>query len=149
MTMTEPQENHTPFEPEPPSVRRAVLNQKRALILGAALVVAALWISIPMGYPAIGGFIAVGVLLGTLNHLMTEYQVQKAFASPDPVTREAYAKASLARLGLVSLLAFGIAAAFWRDGAATFFGLAIFQMIALTFTAFPLLREVRSHDSDH
>lgn len=144
--MTEHSTAGSEFVPEPASAARAVRNQKRALILAAALIVAALWISIPMGEWRIGVFLAAGIVLGTLNHLMTEYAIQKAVASEDPVTRSAYARSSLVRLGIVSLLAFGLAAFFWPDGAATLFGLAIFHLVALTLTAIPLLREVRSHD---
>jgi hypothetical protein len=147
MTMTEPEATSMPEFPAP-SLRRALLNQKRALFLGLGLIVAVLWVSIPLGHWHLGMFIAIGVVLGVLNHVLTEYQVQQAFTSADPVTREGYAKASLLRLGVISVFAFGITAAFWRDGAGTVFGLAFFQMIALPFTAFPLLKEVRSHDSE-
>lgn len=134
-----------PVVPQASAVR-AVRNQKRALILGVVLIAASLWIAVPMGEWKYGVFAAVGVVLGTLNHLMTEYQVQKAIAAPDPVTREAYAKASLVRLLLISVLAFVVAFSFWPDGSATFVGLAVFHLIALTLTAFPLLREVRAHE---
>lgn len=151
--MTEPDETAAPMEFPAPSLGRALHNQKRALLLGLGLAVASMWISIPLGNWQVGAFIAVGVLLGVLNHVLTEYQVQQAFTAPDEVTREGYAKASLVRLALVSLLAFGITGAAWglgagRDSFGTIFGLAFFQMIALPFTAFPLLREVRSHDQE-
>lgn len=151
--MTEPESGLTPTVEHPtPSFGRALRNQKRALLLGLGLAVAALWISIPMDRWELGAFGAVGVLLGVLNHVFTEYQVQQAFTAADAVTREGYAKASLLRLGAISLLAFGITGAAWglgagRDAFGTIFGLAFFQMIALPFTAFPLLREVRSNDS--
>jgi hypothetical protein len=144
--MTEQSPASGDFTPEPASAARAVRNQKRALILAGTLIAASIWVSIPMGEWRIGVFLAAGIVIGTLNHLMTEYAIQKAVASEDPITRSAYARSSLARLGIVSLLAFGLAAFFWPDGAATLFGLAIFHLVALALTAIPLLREVRSHD---
>jgi hypothetical protein len=74
---------------------------------------------------------------------MTEYAMQKAIASGDMVTKQAWASSALLRLAFISVLAFGIAFVYWPDGAAVIFGLAIFHLIALTLTAIPLLREVR------
>ena len=130
--------------PMPPaSFGRAVSNQRRAVMLAVGLVVAAIWVSIPLGEWRIGVFLAGGFVLGLLNHLLTEFAMQKAVSSGNPVTRQAYASSSLWRLALISVLAFGLAAMYWPDGAAVMFGLAIFHMIALTLTAIPLLREVR------
>ena len=127
----------------PASVARTLRNQRKAVLLGLGLVVAALWVSIPLGEWRIGLFLAGGFLLGLLNHLITEFAMQKAVASGDAVTRQAYAASSLWRLAFISVLAFGLAFLYWPDGAAVMFGLAIFHMIALTLTAIPLLREVR------
>ena len=92
-----------------------------------------------------GALAAAGVALGFLNHVLTEYAIQKAIAAEDPVTRNAYARSSLLRLAVISIIAFGLAAVFWDEGGvAVLFGLAIFHLIALTLTAIPLLREVRN-----
>ena len=135
--------NDAPVPMPPATIGRAVRNQRRAVLLGAALVVASIWISIPLGEWRIGLFLAAGFLLGLLNHVLTEYALQKAISSGDPMTRQAYASSSLIRLALISVLGLGVAAIYWPDGAAVIFGLAIFHMIALTLTAIPLLREVR------
>jgi hypothetical protein len=128
-----------------PSVARAVLNQRRAIILAAVLIVGSFWVTVPMGNWQMGTLAAAGIALGLLNHILTEYAIQKAIAAEDPVTRNAYARSSLLRLGLISVMAFGLAAAFWdQGGVAVLFGLAIFHLIALTLTAIPLLREVRN-----
>jgi hypothetical protein len=133
-----------PTPPAPPAtIGRAVRNQRRAVMLAAGLVVASIWISIPLGEWRIGLFLAAGFLLGLLNHVLTEYALQKAISSGNPMTRQAYASSSLLRLALISVLALAVAAIYWPDGAAVIFGLAIFHMIALTLTAIPLLREVR------
>jgi len=127
----------------PASIGRALRNQRRAVLLGLGLVVAAIWITIPLGEWRIGAFLAGGFALGLVNHVLTEYAMQKAVSSGNPVTRQAYASSSLLRLAFISVLAFGLAFLYWPDGAAVMFGLAIFHMIALTLTAIPLLREVR------
>lgn len=128
----------------PASIGRAVRNQRRAVLLAAALVVASIWIAIPLGEWRIGIFLAVGFVLGLVNHVGTEYALQKAIASGDPMTRQMWASSSLLRLALVSVVGFAIAAIYWSDGAAVIFGIAIFHLIALTLTAIPLLREVRN-----
>jgi hypothetical protein len=131
--------------PAPPaSIGRAMRSQRRAIMLAGALVVASIWISIPLGEWRIGIFLAAGFVLGLVNHVGTEYALQRAIASGDPMTRQMWASSSLWRLALVSIVGFAIAAIYWPDGAAVIFGIAIFHLIALTLTAIPLLREVRN-----
>jgi len=132
-----------PVPVEPASLGRAVLNQRRAIVLALVLAVGAFWVT--FGNWQMGALAAAGVALGLINHVLTEYAIQKAIAAEDPVTRNAYARSSLLRLGVVSLAAFALAAVFWdQGGIGVLFGLAIFHLIALTLTAIPLLREVRN-----
>jgi peptidoglycan/LPS O-acetylase OafA/YrhL len=130
--------------PGPPaSVTRAVLNQRRALMLAAILIIGAFWVT--FGEWTKGALIAAGVALGAVNHIMTEYAIQKAIAAEDAVTRNAYARSSLLRLAVISLAAFALTVVFWdQGGVGVLFGLAIFHLIALALTAIPLLREVRN-----
>jgi len=133
----------TAAAPADASVVRAVLNQRRAIVLALVLAVGAFWVT--FGSWTQGALAAAGVALGLANHILTEYAIQKAIASEDPVTRNAYARSSLLRLAVVSLAAFTLAAVFWEQGGiGVLFGLAIFHLIALTLTAIPLLREVRN-----
>jgi hypothetical protein len=134
---------HETVPPPPASLGRAVRNQLRAVWLAAGLVVAAIWVSIPLGEWRIGLFLAAGFVLGLVNHIGTEYALQKAISSESPITRTAYASSSLWRLAVISVMAFAVAWVYWPDGAAVIFGIAIFHLIALTLTAIPLLREVR------
>jgi len=128
-----------------PSIGRAAINQRRAAVLAAVLIVGSFWVTVPMGESVKGALLAAGIVLGLLNHVLTEFAIQKAVASEDPVTRNAYARSSLVRLGLISVAAFALAAGFWdQGGVCVLFGLAIFHLIALALTAIPLLREVRN-----
>ncbi|HUQ00123.1 MAG TPA: hypothetical protein VM093_06650 [Aeromicrobium sp.] len=141
MNDTEVPRDVTPVEPA--SIARAVVNQRRALILAAVLIAGSFWVT--FGNWTQGALAAAGVALGYLNHVLTEYAIQKAIAAEDPVTRNAYARSSLLRLGLISLIAFALAAVYWdQGGVGVLFGLAVFHLIALTLTAIPLLREVRN-----
>jgi len=128
---------------QPASMRRAVLNQRRAVILALVLAVGAFWVT--FGNWTQGALAAAGVALGLINHILTEFAIQKAIGAEDPVTRNAYARSSLLRLAVISVAAFTVAAVFWEQGGiGVLFGLAIFHLIALTLTAIPLLREVRN-----
>ena len=127
----------------PASLGRALRNQRRAVILAIVLAVGAFWVT--FGNWRMGALAAAGVALGLINHILTEYAIQKAIGAEDPVTRNAYARSSLLRLGVISVAAFALAVVFWEQGGiAVLFGLAVFHLIALTLTAIPLLREVRN-----
>lgn len=122
---------------------RAVRNQDRAALLALGLVIAALWISIPMGEWKIGVFLGAGVVLGLVNHMLTELFLLRSVESSDLITRKQYAMSSLVRLLGVSLVAVVLAVAFWPDGATVLVGLAVFHMITLVLTGIPLLKEIK------
>jgi len=139
------QQASAPVPAQPASMVRAVINQRRAALLAAVLVAGGFWVAGPMGEWPSGGFFAAGVLLGLLNHVLTEYAIQKAIAAEDPVTRNAYARSSLLRLSVISLAALALVVVYFDNGGIfVLFGLALFHLIALTLTAIPLLREVRN-----
>ena len=74
---------------------------------------ASIWISVPLGKWQAGSSWPPGIALGALNHVLTDFALQKAISSGDEVTRQAYASSSLLRLALISVLAFAVAWAFW------------------------------------
>lgn len=126
-----------------PALLRAVGKQRRACLLAAILIVAGFWIALPFGRWEIGVFVAVGTVLGLVNHVLTELTLLRSVDSGDLVTRKQYAMASLVRLFGISLLAIVLTVAFWPNGAAVLFGLAIFHLFTIVLTAIPLLKEVR------
>jgi hypothetical protein len=132
-----------------PSIVRSVRNQRRALMMAGFLVIAAIWISIPLGEWQNGLFFAIGLVLGAINHVLTEHVLLRSVEAGDLPTRKQYAASSLFRLLGVSGVAIALTAFFWPHGAAVLFGLAIFHLIALVLTGIPLLREVRKEMSEH
>jgi len=124
------------------SLARAAHNQRRAALLAAALIVAALWIAVSLGEWKIGVFVAAGILLGLANHFFTELTLLRSFQSGDLITRKQFAMSSLVRLMGVSLVALALAAVFWPDGATVLVGLALFHLITLVFTGLPLIKEL-------
>ncbi|MGH3423312.1 MAG: hypothetical protein ACRDO8_01210 [Nocardioidaceae bacterium] len=126
-----------------PSLFRAVRNQRRAALLALILAVAAFWVSVPLGRWEVGAFLAAGILLGLVNHVLTEHVLLRSVESGDMITRKEYATTSLVRLLGVSLVAIVLSVVFWPVGATVLFGLAIFHLITIVLTGIPLLKEVR------
>ena len=93
-----------------PSFARSIRNQKRALITAGCLVIACVWISVPLGEWRSGMFLAIGIVLGAINHLLTEHFLLRSVESGELPTRKQYASASLFRLLGVSGVAVVLAA---------------------------------------
>lgn len=125
------------------SLVRAFANQRRSVWVALALCVAAIWIAVPMGNWELGVFVAIGVLLSLLNHVLTEQMLLTAVESGDMPNRNQYASRSLVRLLAITLVAVVLAVVFWPAGAGVFVGLALFHLIALVFTGIPLLKEIK------
>ena len=124
-------------------VLRAVRNQDRTLLLALGMCIAAVWIATPMGEWEIGVFVAIGVVLGLVNHVLTELFLLRSVEGSDLITRKQFAMSSLVRLMGVSLVAVALAVAFWPDGATVLLGLALFHLITLVLTGLPLLKEIK------
>jgi hypothetical protein len=124
-------------------VLRALINQKRPALLALVMVVASMWISIPMGEWRVGLFVAIGIVLSLVNHTLAELSLLAAVQSGDEITRKQYAMTSLVRLMGISLVAIALAVVFWPDGAAVLLGLALFHLITLVFVGIPLLKEIK------
>ncbi|MDP9319232.1 MAG: hypothetical protein M3O94_09225 [Actinomycetota bacterium] len=125
------------------SLVRAFANQRRTELLALGFCVAAIWISVPMGEWRVGVFISAGILLSLLNHVLTENTLLTSVEDGDLFTRKQYATSALVRLMGISLVAVVLAVAFWPDGGAVFAGLALFHLVTLVFTGFPLLKEIK------
>jgi hypothetical protein len=124
-------------------VGRAAANQRRTALLAAALAAASLLLCAANGHWQIGLFIAVGVLLGLANSVMTELSMVRFTQRGDLLSRRQFALSALVRLTGVSLVAIVLAVAFWPTGATVLVGLAVFQLITVVFTGLPLLKELR------
>ncbi|MGH3414444.1 MAG: hypothetical protein ACRDPH_15320 [Marmoricola sp.] len=125
------------------SVWRVLRDQRKTMIVALSLVVADFWVLGQLGEWTLGGCIAIGVALGLANHLATELWLLKTITSGDQPTRKQMATATMTRLMLLSVVAVGIAVAFWPDGVGLLLGLAIFRLLALVMTTLPLLKELK------
>ena len=137
-TMTE----HQP--PAKPSVLRVVRDQRKISLVALAIMVASFWIAGQLGEWRLAGCLAGGVLLGLVNHLVTEYWLLKTISGGDQPTRGQMIRSTMARLVVLTAAAIGVAILLWPDGIGLLLGLAIFRLIALVMTTIPLLKELKN-----
>jgi hypothetical protein len=149
-------------------------DQRKTIGVAFVLVVATYWIVGQLDRWTLAGCIAGGVALGLANHLATELWLLriitsgaqptrnqmvvstlahhlatelwllKTIRSGEEVTRGKLARATFLRLLVLTVVAVGIAVAFWPDGIGLLLGLAIFRLIALVMTTLPLLKELKT-----
>jgi predicted membrane protein len=112
---------------------------RNVLIIAAALGVAALAGGFAAGRPPIGVFVCIGLGMGAYNarKLWADTQALDAgLSNPKTVV----AKTSLARLGLITLFAFLVAALWRNNGWGIFVGLVMFQIAMMSLLMGPLRR---------
>jgi hypothetical protein len=126
-----------------PSLLRVLKDQRKTLLVALAMIVAAFWVPGQLGEWRLACCIAGGVLLGLANHLATEYWLLRIISSGAQPTRAQLAVSTIIRLAVLTVIAIGIAVAFWPDGIGLLLGLAIFRLIALVMTGIPLLRQLK------
>lgn len=124
-------------------ITKVLRDQRKTIFLALAMMVLGLWFG-QYGDWTLAGCIAFGVLLGLLNHLATEFWLLRTINAGKELTRGEMARATFARLLVLSVVAVGVAAVFWPDGIGLLLGLAIFRLIALVMTTIPLLKELRN-----
>jgi hypothetical protein len=135
----------SPLAPgEKASFGRVLRDQRKVILVALVLVIADLWVLIPLGKWTIAGCIAGGIVLGLLNHLYTEYWLLKLLVSGEQPTRKKLMASTITRLAVLSVVAVGCAVAFWPAGIGLLLGLAVFRLIALVMTTIPLLKELKA-----
>jgi hypothetical protein len=115
---------------------------RRVFIIAAVLGGVGLLIASLVGHVIVGLLLLVGLALGAVNNILTVRSILKFTAAGDP-DRKRFAKASLARLAYVSLIAAVFLIVFRRDGIAVLAGLAVFHLLAALATTVPALKEFR------
>jgi hypothetical protein len=126
-----------------PSVVRVLRDQRKTMILAAALVAGTYWVAGQLGEWRLAACIAGGIALGLLNHLATEYWLMRIIASGEQPSRSKMIASTMTRLLVLTVVAVGIAVMFWPDGIGLLLGLALFRLIALVMTGLPLLKELK------
>jgi hypothetical protein len=129
--------------PERATFGRVVRDQRKTVWVAAAMMVLGLFVG-QYDEWTLAFCIAGGVLLGLLNHLVTEYWLLRIITSGAQPTRGQMTRTTIVRLTVLAVVAIGIAVAFWPSGIGLLLGLAIFRLIALVMTALPLLKELKN-----
>lgn len=129
--------------PERASFGRVVRDQRKTVWVAVAMMVLGLFVG-QYDEWTLAFCIAGGVLLGLLNHLVTEYWLLRIITSGAQPTRGQMTRTTIVRLTVLAVVAIGIAVAFWPSGIGLLLGLAIFRLIALVMTALPLLKELKN-----
>src|SRR5215210_2610028 len=127
-----------------PSVLRVLRDQRKTVILAAALMAGTYWVAGQLGEWRLAACIAGGIALGLLNHLATEYWLMRIITSGEQPTRNKMIASTMIRLLVLTVVAVGIAVMFWPDGIGLLLGLALFRLIALVMTGLPLLKELKN-----
>ena len=132
---------------EQPAERKTLVgvlrDQKKVAYVGLGLVVATFWIVGQLGEWTLGICISVGVLLGLVNHFVTEFWLHRIISSGQEISRNQMVRSTMVRLVILTLVAVGVAVAFWPSGIGLLLGLALFRCIALVMTTVPLLKELK------
>jgi hypothetical protein len=129
--------------PERATFARVVRDQRKTVWVAAVMMVLGLFVG-QYDEWTLAFCIAGGVLLGLLNHLVTEYWLLRIITSGAQPTRGQMTRTTIVRLTVLAIVAIGIAVAFWPSGIGLLLGLAIFRLIALVMTALPLLKELKN-----
>jgi hypothetical protein len=129
--------------PQRASLGRVLRDQKKTIAVAAVMVAATYWIAGQFGEWELAACISGGVLLGLVNHLMTERWLLGIITSGAQPSRSQMIASTLARLGALTVVALGAAVLFWPNGIGILLGLAIFRLIALVMTGLPLLKELK------
>ena len=126
-----------------PTLAGVVRAQRKVIGVGIVVMVACFWVMGPLGEWLSAALTAFGVLLALANHLASELWLGRLISAGGEPTRGSIAASAFTRLALLSVVAVGVAVAFWPSGVGLLLGLAIFRLIALVMTGIPLLRELR------
>ncbi|HTC68784.1 MAG TPA: ATP synthase subunit I [Acidothermaceae bacterium] len=115
---------------------------RRVFIIAAVLGGVGLLVASILGHVVVGLLLVAGLVLGAINNILTVRSILKFTSAGDP-DRKMFAKASLIRLGYISLIAALFLIVFRREGIAVLAGLAVFHMLAALATSVPALKEFR------
>jgi len=129
--------------PARPSLGRVVRDQRKIETVALGLMVFSLWFY-QAGSWVLPICLIIGIALGLINHLATEYWLLKVITGGHAPTRSQLTRSTIIRLAVLAVVAVGAAVAFWPNGIGVLLGLAIFRLIALVMTTLPLLKELKN-----
>ncbi len=119
---------------------------RRSVFLAAGVGVAAVIVSLPLGYLGFALFGLVGLALGALNTALVQRSVVQ-FTAAGAHDKGRFARSVLGRLGVVTVLAVAVALIVRPAGLGVFLGLAAFQLLSIGAASVPALKELRRKEA--
>jgi hypothetical protein len=132
-----------PDLPDRATIGRVLRDQRKIELVAFGLMIISLWFY-QAGSWILPISLIIGIALGLVNHLVTEYWLLKVITSGDTPTRGQLTRSTMIRLSVLAVVAIAAAWAFWPNGIGVLLGLAIFRLIALVMTTLPLLKELKN-----
>ena len=126
------------------SVLTVLRDQRKTVFVALGLAIASYWIVGQLGEWRLAACLSLGVALGLVNHLATEYWLLRIISSGEQPSRGQMIRATMVRLVGLTAVAVALAIWLWPDGIGLLLGLAIFRLLALMMTSVTLLKELKS-----
>ena len=125
-----------------PPIVDAAANLRRSVIVASCLGLSSVVVLAFFGHALMGMFACIGLALGALNSRMLQRSIVN-YASRPTMTKGRFSQRVLARLGIITALAFGFGLLVRPDGLGIFVGLAVFQILMLVGASVPVFRSLR------
>ncbi len=100
-----------------------------------------------LGYPMVGVFFGIGLVLGLLNAVLVQRSVDAITAEAHPLKRK-MAVNSATRLLVMTAIGLTIAFIFRPQGLGVVFGMALFQVVLVLSTALPVMKKIKAGAAD-
>lgn len=117
------------------------------LVICSALTVLAVAVAAWAGNVMFGVFFGAGLGLGLINALLVQRSVAAITSEVNPVKRK-MAVNSATRLMVITIVGLTVAWFFRPQGLGVVFGLALFQVVLVLSTAFPVWKKIRTGEGD-
>jgi hypothetical protein len=143
-TRTETTHDAAAAAPQKASVLRVVKDQRKTVFLALGLAVASFWIVGQLDEWQLAGALAIGIGLGLVNHLATEYWLLRIITTDGNPSRGSMIRSTIGRLTVLVVVALALCVLMWPGGIGVLIGLAIFRLLALVMTSMTLLKELKS-----
>ena len=137
----------TPAQDAPLVFPSVAFRPVRLLLLCVVLTAAAVGAAAALGHMSFGWFFGLGLGLGLLNALLVQRSVEAITADAHPLKRK-MALNSATRLLIMTVAGLTIAYLFRPMGLGVVFGMALFQVLLVFTTAFPVMKALRKNASD-
>jgi len=137
----------TPAQDAPLVFPSVAFRPLRLLVICGVLAALATLAAGLLGYPMVGVFFGIGLVLGLLNAVLVQRSVDAITAEAHPLKRK-MAVNSATRLLVMTVIGLTIAFIFRPQGLGVVFGMALFQVVLVLSTALPVMKKIKAGAAD-